>query len=85
MAVFATWGFGAEDVQTVEPLLVTYNQQEQIEGVKYDRLTVVLVNAIKEQQLQLAAQQTQMAGLKAQLANVLARLEQIEREQADRK
>jgi len=42
-------GFGAEDVQKIEPLLVTLNTQGQVEGVKYDRITVVLVNAIKEQ------------------------------------
>jgi len=47
-------GFGAEDVAKIEPLLVTYNAQGQVEGLKYDRITVALVNAIKEQQQQIA-------------------------------
>lgn len=82
-------GFGAEEVEKIEPLLVNYNATGQVEGVKYDRLTVVLVNALKEQQQQLAAQQTQItelhstkaenSRLKAQLAEMLARLERLEK------
>ncbi len=41
-------GFGAEDVAAVEPLLTFSNDKGEIEGVKYDRLSVVFVNAIKE-------------------------------------
>jgi hypothetical protein len=57
-------GFGAEDVATVEPLLVTRNDQGQVEGVKYDRITAVLVNAVKEQQEQIKLQQSEIASLK---------------------
>ena len=46
-------GLGAEDVARVEPLLVTHNDKGEIEGVRYDRLNVVLINAIKEQQQQI--------------------------------
>src|SRR5262245_5637353 len=53
-------GFGAEDVAKVEPLLVTRNDQGEVEGVKYDRLSAVLVNAVKEQQQQIAQQQEQI-------------------------
>ena len=53
-------GFSAEDVAQVEPLLVTHNGKGEIEGVKYDRLTAVLVNAVKEQQQQIAQQQQQI-------------------------
>ena len=53
-------GFGAEDVALVDPLLVTYNAKGEVEGVKYDRISVVLVNAIKEQQAQIEAQQLQL-------------------------
>jgi len=53
-------GFGAEDVAKVEPLLVTRNGQGEVEGVKYDRLSAVLVNAVKEQQQQIAQQQEQI-------------------------
>lgn len=46
-------GFVAEEVAAVEPLLVTYNDKGQIEGVKYDLITAALVNAIKQQQQQI--------------------------------
>src|SRR5207247_5017581 len=48
-------GLGAEEVAKVEPLLVTHNDQGEIEGVKYAQLNVVLINAIKEQQAQIEA------------------------------
>lgn len=41
-------GFAAEAVASVDPRLVTYNGAGQVEGVKYDRLTTALVNAVKE-------------------------------------
>jgi hypothetical protein len=50
-------GFGAEDVARLNPLFVTYNQAGQVEGVKYDRFSVLFVNAFKEQQGQIEAQQ----------------------------
>ena len=46
-------GLIAEEVYELEPLLVTYNDTEEIEGVKYRQLTAVLVNAINEQQKQI--------------------------------
>ncbi|HUR97176.1 MAG TPA: tail fiber domain-containing protein, partial [Pyrinomonadaceae bacterium] len=49
-------GLVAEDVATVEPLLTTTNEKGQVEGVKYDRVGVVLVNAVNEQQSQIEAQ-----------------------------
>jgi hypothetical protein len=77
-------GFGAEDVADVEPLLVTHNEKGEIEGVKYDRISAALVNAVKELQEQIAAQQKQLeelkslkdenAKLKVQIAEILARL-----------
>jgi hypothetical protein len=53
-------GFSAEDIARVEPMLVTRNDKGEIEGVKYDRLSAVLVNAVKEQQQQIAQQQEQI-------------------------
>jgi hypothetical protein len=53
-------GLVAEEVAEVEPLLVTHNDKGEIEGVKYDRLSVVLVNAIKEQQAQIERQQAEI-------------------------
>jgi hypothetical protein len=53
-------GLIAEEVAEVEPLLVTHNQKGEIEGVKYEQLNVVLINAIKEQQSQIQQQQQQI-------------------------
>ena len=88
-------GFGAEEVEKVEPLLTFRNAKGEIEGVKYAQITAVLVNAIKDQQTQITAQQRQIEALqatkaengelKAQLAAVVARLDQIERKSAERK
>ncbi len=46
-------GLAAEEVAQVEPRLVTHNPKGEVEGVKYDHLNVVLLNAIKEQQAQI--------------------------------
>jgi hypothetical protein len=46
-------GFGAEDIAKISPLFVTYNEKREVEGVKYDRLSVVFVNAFHEQQSQI--------------------------------
>lgn len=53
-------GLGAEDVEKLEPLLVTYNDKGEVEGVKYDRLAVVLLNAVKEQQSLITRQERQL-------------------------
>jgi hypothetical protein len=63
-------GLGAEDVAKVEPLLVTHNDKGEIEGVKYDRLNVVLINAIKQQQEQIETLRAQNAALNARLRSV---------------
>jgi hypothetical protein len=34
------FGLGAEDVEKIEPLLVSYNDKGEVEGVKYDRIAV---------------------------------------------
>jgi hypothetical protein len=53
-------GFGAEEVEKVEPLLTFRNDRGEVEGVKYAQITTVLVNAIKEQQTQIEAQAAQI-------------------------
>ncbi len=57
-------GLGAEDVAAIEPLLVTYNARGEVEGVKYDRIGVVLVNAVKEQQKQIEGLKTIVCEMK---------------------
>jgi hypothetical protein len=61
-------GLIAEEVAEVEPLLIKHNQSGEIEGVKYDRLNVVLINAIKEQQLQIESLEKANLEMKARLA-----------------
>lgn len=63
-------GFIAEEVATVEPLLATFDQDGVVEGVKYDRISAVLVNAVKEQQKQIDEQKKQIDELKAMLCSM---------------
>ena len=46
-------GFGAEDVAKIDPRFVTYNDKGEVEGIKYDRLSVAFVNAFREQQAEI--------------------------------
>jgi hypothetical protein len=59
-------GLIAEEVAEVEPLLATYKNGE-VNGVKYDRIGVVLINAVKEQQAQIEALKAEIAALKSLL------------------
>ncbi len=61
-------GLVAEEVNAVEPLLTSTNAKGEVEGVKYDRVGVVLVNAVKEQQEQIEAQQAKIASLEKHAA-----------------
>ncbi len=54
------FGLVAEEVNAAEPLLTTTNKDGEVEGVKYDRVGVVLVNAVNEQQDRIEAQQMQI-------------------------
>ena len=86
-------GLGAEEVEKVEPLLTFRNANGEIEGVKYNQLSAVFVNAFKEQQTQIQQhqtrneeqqrqinrQQTEIAMLRTANAVLDARLRAIER------
>jgi len=63
----ADLGFVAEEVNQVTPLLTTLNAQGQIEGVKYDRITAVLVKGMQEQQQQIVDLKAQNASLEARV------------------
>jgi hypothetical protein len=65
-------GLGAEDVAAVEPLLVTHNASGEVEGVKYDRLSAVFINAFKEQQDQIEQQQNQIEQQQSQISSLIA-------------
>jgi len=73
-------GFGAEDIAAVEPLLVTRNEKGEVEGVKYDRITAVLVNAVKEQQQQIRAQEEE---LRDQQQRFVRQQSQLHRQQSE--
>ena len=68
-------GLAAEDVAAVEPLFTFTNEKGEIEGVKYNQLSVVLINAIKEQQRQI----NQQSELEAQQQNQIKALQQANR------
>src|SRR5207244_3122609 len=79
-------GFGAEEVEKVAPMFTFRNDKGKIEGVRYDRLGVVFVNAFKEQQTQIQKQQDQLKRAQAlstqQQQQILRQQEPIKRAQA---
>ncbi len=66
----ADFGLGAEDVAQVAPALTFTDEQGEVEGVKYDRLNVVLINAVKEQQAQIETLRAENRALEARLRAV---------------
>lgn len=68
-------GLIAEEVEKVDPLLVTRNRTGQIEGVKYDQLGIVFINSIKEQQSQIIRQQTRLDEQQSEIDRQLRRIE----------
>ena len=61
-------GLGAEEVARVEPLLTFRNKRGQIEGVKYNQVSAVLINAVKEQQQQIQELQREVVRLTNRIA-----------------
>lgn len=62
-------GLVAEEVAAIDPLLVTYNDKGEVEGVKYDRIGVVLINTVKEQQSRIEHFERELAELKKLIAD----------------
>jgi hypothetical protein len=58
------FGLIAEEVEKVAPQLVVY-EKGRVEGVRYDKMGVFLINAVKEQQAQIERQQKEIENLKA--------------------
>ena len=67
----ADFGLIAEEVAAIEPLLVTYNDKGQVEGVKYDRIGVILIDVMKEQQAEIDNLKKAIAEMKSLLHTVL--------------
>ena len=63
-------GLAAEEVDAVESRLAFRNENDEPEGVKYELLSVALVNAVKEQDAQLQQQQRLIEQLQARLAKL---------------
>ena len=59
------YGLVAEEVAALNPLLATFNKQGMVQGVKYDRIGVALIDVIKEQQLEIDQLKEDMAALKS--------------------
>jgi hypothetical protein len=72
-------GLGAEDVAAIEPLLVTHNANGEVEGVKYDRLSAVFINAFKEQQAEIKSQAEKIKSQGDALTALQTRLASLER------
>lgn len=73
-------GLVAEEVAAVEPRLVTLDRDGEVQGVKYDQLSVVLIEAIKEQQTQIDAQSKlieQQAAINRDLQTQIAALNSL--------
>ena len=58
------FGLIAEDVEKIYPYLVEYDDDKELTGVKYSKLTSVLVKAIQEQQEQIDKLKTEVELLK---------------------
>ncbi len=74
-------GLVAEDVAKVEPLLVTRNDKGEIEGVKYDRIGVVLLNAVKEQQDQIEEQKVVNQNLQTKVEQQQKEINELKQQQ----
>jgi hypothetical protein len=72
------FGLVAEEVASVEPMLVTHNKDGQVQGVKYERLGVVLINAIREQQTQIERLSTIVLTLQQQNKKMANRLRALQ-------
>jgi hypothetical protein len=71
-------GVIAEEIAEIDPLLAFRNDKGEIEGVKYDRLGVVFINALKEQQAQIEQQQNQLSKQQQEIDKLSARLANLE-------
>ena len=72
-------GFAAEEVEKVEPLLASYSDKGEVEGVKYAQVTTVLVNAVNEQQTQIESQQEQVQKLNLRIEQQQKQIQQQQR------
>jgi len=60
-------GFIAEEVAAIEPLLANHDANGEVYGVKYDRISTALVNAVNAQQTQIESLQTHLVDQQKQI------------------
>ncbi|MGE4071266.1 MAG: tail fiber domain-containing protein [Lysobacterales bacterium] len=65
-------GFVAEEVAALDERLVTRNEQGQVEGVKYERLSAVLAGAVQELAARDSLQQSEIEEMRRELAELRA-------------
>jgi septal ring factor EnvC (AmiA/AmiB activator) len=65
-------------VAKINPLFITHNSEGEIEGVRYDRLSVVFVNAFKQQQAQIRSQVAQIQSQSAEIDLQKTRIESLQ-------
>lgn len=74
------FGFIAEEVSEAEPRLAVYEQNGEVKGVKYEKVSIFLVKAAQEQQGQIEQQQSQ---LDEQKRIIEQQQEKLEKQQAE--
>ncbi|MGZ4778457.1 MAG: tail fiber domain-containing protein [Thermoanaerobaculia bacterium] len=72
------FGFIAEEVARVEPLLSEHDEHGGVNGVRYDHLGVLLVNAVKEEALDLDNERARADRLQRENEELRARLDRLE-------
>jgi hypothetical protein len=72
-------GLAAEDVEKVESRLTFRNDKGEIEGVNYNQMNAVLINAIQQQQQQVEALRAELETIRKTNHALNARLEAVEK------
>jgi hypothetical protein len=72
-------GFVAEEVAQIDERLIVRNDAGEVEGVRYDRLTALLANAVQELAAREALAQQHYATLLKKNTDLHQRIERIER------
>src|SRR5262249_17888481 len=78
------YGLIAEEVAKVYPELVIRGQKGEIEGVRYEELTPMLLNELQQQQGRLAEQQGRLAEQQAELQDMRSQLADLRRATQER-
>jgi hypothetical protein len=77
------YGLIAEEVDKIYPELVIRDDKGVIQGVRYDELAPMLLNALQNQQATINAQADRLAGLDARIALLSDRAETLQRQLAE--